>query len=112
MATGNTAKDSKAAAQALKANNAEAAEAAKNDPTIAAAQSNSGSTGLYGAEGLEGQDKKASKGTYIVKDGDSLQSVADEVGMEPVEIVALNPELAANGSNSNLLYTGQEIRLK
>lgn len=111
MTTGNKAKDSKAAAQAVKANNAEAAEAAKNDPTIAAAQSDSGSTGLYGAEGLDKKESK-DKGTYIVKDGDSLQSVADEVGMEPVEIVALNPELAANGSNSNLLYTGQEIRLK
>lgn len=50
--------------------------------------------------------------TYEVKDGDSLESVAAEVGMEPEELVSLNPEIAAEGRGSNFLYTGQTLRLK
>lgn len=61
--------------------------------------------------GAETSKQTVQKDTYTVKDGDSLESVAREVGMEPVELVQLNPEITETGSN-NTLYTGQEIRLK
>lgn len=92
------------------ARNAPAAKAASEDSTITAAQSETGATGTYGSEAVSTESGSKDAGTYTVKDGDSLESIASENDTTPTELVALNPELAGNGNN--FVYSGQTLRLK
>lgn len=95
-------------AVAAGANNEDAAKAAETDSAAAAAQSESGTVGTYGSE-VTGDEGKTKDGVYTVKDGDTLESIASENDTTATELVALNPDLR---TRSNMVYTGQEIRLK
>lgn len=95
-------------AVAAVANNEGAAKAAEKDSAAAAAQSESGTVGTYGSE-VTGNEGKTKNGVYTVKDGDTLESIASENDTTATELVALNPDLRVR---SNMVYTGQEIRLK
>lgn len=49
-------------------------------------------------------------GTYTVKAGDSLESIAAENGTTPAELMKLNPQAARAGNN--FVYEGDTLRLK
>lgn len=66
-------------------------------------------TGLSGAESVDAEQGGKDGSTYTVKDGDSLDSIAEETGVDREELMRLNPEIE---SFTNHVYTGQEIRLK
>lgn len=45
---------------------------------------------------------------HRVKKGESLWKIAGDYGVEPAAVIALNPQI----KNPNLIYVGQEVRVK
>ncbi|MDE6107068.1 MAG: LysM peptidoglycan-binding domain-containing protein [Oscillospiraceae bacterium] len=45
---------------------------------------------------------------HRVKKGESLWKIARDYGVEPAAVIALNPQI----KNPNLIYVGQEVRVK
>lgn len=92
------------------ASNAEATKAASEDTAAAAAQSETGATGTYGSEAVSTDSGSKDAGTYTVKAGDSLESIAAENDTTPAELMRLNPDYANTGNN--FVYEGDTLRLK
>ena len=64
--------------------------------------------GGTGSAGIEAESAAGSAVRHTVRRGDTLWGIAREYGVGLAEVIALNPQI----KNPNLIYPGEEVRVK
>lgn len=90
-----------------KAAPAPAAEIKRTDTNTAGAADN-GSDGSWESPAVIGNSQTAAAASHRVTQGQTLWGIAQKYGIGLNELIALNPQI----KNPNLIYVGQEVRVK